>query len=373
VRGPVAAEPKVRFRLPGRRLSPLPTLSGQFALAERSQRFAPEREVQDRVVGDLPVNRCGRDAVDEGGPHGLACCWRRSLQGLPGRVVNVVVPECDRLTDLTRAMAMPPVRQLMSLRLPAPVLIAVSEKAPSSSITMSVAASAAEPLSLTRVKIVMARFPSATGSVPAARNVGMPHCRVARGRCAAGRRSGKCPAPYRYVKVSRRGPDHPLTPLAPPGASHGGTEREQHAAEIGARGRMAWQKANGYGRRALVETASPGSSAAAASHPVARRIPAPEKSSGDRHGLTPQRPAWKDQYRPRATPPADIDRNGRPTSIRNGWPTQAESPADSIGMRTALFASGNCATIGHNGPDWEPPFVSGPGASGTPSEKSEQE
>jgi hypothetical protein len=40
-----------------------------------------------------------------------------------------------------------------------------------------------------------------------------------------------------------------------PGTAHGGTERERHAAGIGARGRMAWQKANGYGRRALVETA----------------------------------------------------------------------------------------------------------------------
>jgi Transposase DDE domain len=40
-----------------------------------------------------------------------------------------------------------------------------------------------------------------------------------------------------------------------PGTPHGGTEREQHAATIAAHGRMAWQKASGYGRRALVETA----------------------------------------------------------------------------------------------------------------------
>ena len=36
---------------------------------------------------------------------------------------------------------------------------------------------------------------------------------------------------------------------------HGGTERERHAAEIAARGRMAWQRRHGYGTRSLVETA----------------------------------------------------------------------------------------------------------------------
>jgi hypothetical protein len=40
-----------------------------------------------------------------------------------------------------------------------------------------------------------------------------------------------------------------------PGSPHGGSERERHAATTAAHGRMAWQKANGYGRRALVETA----------------------------------------------------------------------------------------------------------------------
>ena len=39
------------------------------------------------------------------------------------------------------------------------------------------------------------------------------------------------------------------------GEPHGGTERERHAAEIAARGRMAWQRRHGYGRRSLVETA----------------------------------------------------------------------------------------------------------------------
>lgn len=39
------------------------------------------------------------------------------------------------------------------------------------------------------------------------------------------------------------------------GTCHGGTERERHAAEIAAHGRMAGQKTNGHGKRALVETA----------------------------------------------------------------------------------------------------------------------
>jgi hypothetical protein len=50
--------------------------------------------------------------------------------------------------------------------------------------------------------------------------------------------------------------------LLPLGPAVGCTRRwdragrgRDHTAEIGARGRMAWQKANGYGRRALVETA----------------------------------------------------------------------------------------------------------------------
>jgi len=39
------------------------------------------------------------------------------------------------------------------------------------------------------------------------------------------------------------------------GEPHGGTERERHAAQIAARGRMAWQQRHGYGKRSLVETA----------------------------------------------------------------------------------------------------------------------
>lgn len=47
----------------------------------------------------------------------------------------------------------------------------------------------------------------------------------------------------------------PHAPTIPPlGAARGGTERKRHASEIGAHGRMAWQKAHGDGRRSLVET-----------------------------------------------------------------------------------------------------------------------
>jgi hypothetical protein len=42
--------------------------------------------------------------------------------------------------------------------------------------------------------------------------------------------------------------------IPPPGQAHSGTERERHAAEIAAHGRMAWQKSNDYGLRSLVET-----------------------------------------------------------------------------------------------------------------------
>lgn len=46
----------------------------------------------------------------------------------------------------------------------------------------------------------------------------------------------------------------PAKSIPPPGAPHGGSERERHAAEIAAHGRMNWQKDNGYGFRALGET-----------------------------------------------------------------------------------------------------------------------
>jgi hypothetical protein len=67
---------------------------------------------------------------------------------------------------------------------------------------------------------------------------------------------------YAAIRAARpaRSPPRIMIPPAArsipaPGTPHGGSQREQHAAEIGAHGRMAWQKANGYGRRALVETA----------------------------------------------------------------------------------------------------------------------
>lgn len=67
---------------------------------------------------------------------------------------------------------------------------------------------------------------------------------------------------YQAIRAAR--PDRsPPRIIIPPGRNsipdknqpHGGTERERHAAEIAARGRMAWQRRHGYGKRSLVETA----------------------------------------------------------------------------------------------------------------------
>lgn len=46
----------------------------------------------------------------------------------------------------------------------------------------------------------------------------------------------------------------PARSIPPPGAPHGGTERERHVAEIAAHGRMNRQKENDYGLRSLAET-----------------------------------------------------------------------------------------------------------------------
>ena len=63
----------------------------------------------------------------------------------------------------------------------------------------------------------------------------------------------------RNARPARSPPRIVIPPSAPsiplPNTPHGGTERERHAAEIAAGGRMAWQKAHGYGRRSLAETA----------------------------------------------------------------------------------------------------------------------
>jgi IS5 family transposase len=48
---------------------------------------------------------------------------------------------------------------------------------------------------------------------------------------------------------------HGKSSIPTKGEPHGGTERERHAEQIAARGRMAWQRRHGYGRRSLVETA----------------------------------------------------------------------------------------------------------------------
>jgi hypothetical protein len=58
----------------------------------------------------------------------------------------------------------------------------------------------------------------------------------------------------------RRSPPKIVIPPGKPsvpakGEPHGGTERERHAAEIAAHGRMAWQRRHRYGKRSLVETA----------------------------------------------------------------------------------------------------------------------
>jgi hypothetical protein len=70
-------------------------------------------------------------------------------------------------------------------------------------------------------------------------------------------------APVYEAIRGARPPNSPSKIVIPPGKSsipekdepHGGTERERHAAEIAARGRMAWQRRHGYGKRSLVETA----------------------------------------------------------------------------------------------------------------------
>ncbi|MEM6549235.1 MAG: transposase [Pseudomonadota bacterium] len=66
---------------------------------------------------------------------------------------------------------------------------------------------------------------------------------------------------YEAIRAARPPRSPPKIVIPPSAASiptcsalHGDFERERHAAEIAAHGRMAWQEANGYGKRALVET-----------------------------------------------------------------------------------------------------------------------
>jgi len=66
-----------------------------------------------------------------------------------------------------------------------------------------------------------------------------------------------------YREVARRQPDPPVDVVIPPRASavmdtnvaDAPSQRDQHIQLIAGRGRMGWQKAIGYGRRNLVETA----------------------------------------------------------------------------------------------------------------------
>ena len=66
-------------------------------------------------------------------------------------------------------------------------------------------------------------------------------------------------AAIRAVRPPRWPPKIVVPPSAPSiptrGVAHGGTERERHAPQIAARGRIEWQKAHGYGLRSLGETA----------------------------------------------------------------------------------------------------------------------
>lgn len=66
-------------------------------------------------------------------------------------------------------------------------------------------------------------------------------------------------AAIRAARPPRSPPKIVIPPSAPsippPGTPHGGTERERHAAEIAAHGRIAWQKEHEYGKRSLAETA----------------------------------------------------------------------------------------------------------------------
>ena len=67
---------------------------------------------------------------------------------------------------------------------------------------------------------------------------------------------------YQAIRAARPRWSPPKIVIPPGKASipakdepHGGTERERHCAEIAARGRMAWQRRHGYGKRSLAETA----------------------------------------------------------------------------------------------------------------------
>ena len=75
-------------------------------------------------------------------------------------------------------------------------------------------------------------------------------------------------AAIRTVRPLRSPPKIVISPKEPsiPDKSepHGGGGRERHAAEIARCGRIAWQRRHGYGKRSLVETAIPASSASMA-------------------------------------------------------------------------------------------------------------
>jgi len=90
----------------------------------------------------------------------------------------------------------------------------------------------------------------------------------------------------RSARPPRSPPKVVIPPHAPsipsPGAAHGGTERERHASDIGAHGRMAWQKAQSDGRRALVETAISRLKGSGGDRLTARSLEAPRKEIATR-------------------------------------------------------------------------------------------
>lgn len=69
---------------------------------------------------------------------------------------------------------------------------------------------------------------------------------------------GPVAKPIRDARPAKSPPEIVIPPPAksipPRGTPHGGSERERHAAEIAAHGRMKWQQEHDYGLRSLVET-----------------------------------------------------------------------------------------------------------------------
>ena len=86
-----------------------------------------------------------------------------------------------------------------------------------------------------------------------------PHRYAKRPAARDGSRTSLSKRPCSWRPYPPRSPPKIIVPpqnqsIPPPSQPHSGTERECHAEEIAAHGRMAWQKHNDYGLRSLVET-----------------------------------------------------------------------------------------------------------------------